>query len=84
MTKSFAGRYVNFGVFELYGDKALEIVLNTSFEMMLCVPFDDILVRNEIYILASIRKLVFFVLTLYHLDVPKTFQNVLRLVRYIH
>ena len=56
MTKSFAGRYVNFGVFELYGDKALEIVLNTSFEMMLCVPFDDILVRNEIFYIANIKK----------------------------
>ncbi|CAG8679341.1 14585_t:CDS:2, partial [Funneliformis caledonium] len=48
LTKSFAGRYVNFGVFELYGDKALEIVLNTSFEMMLCVPFDDILMYPKL------------------------------------
>ncbi|GBC18414.2 uncharacterized protein OCT59_006460 [Rhizophagus irregularis] len=48
LTKSFAGRYVNFGVFELYGDKALEIALNTSFEMMLCVPFDDILMYPKL------------------------------------
>ncbi|CAJ0768992.1 1055_t:CDS:10 [Entrophospora sp. SA101] len=43
LTKSFAGRYVNFGVFELYGDKALEIALNTSFDMILRVSIDDLL-----------------------------------------
>ncbi|CAG8489054.1 27229_t:CDS:10 [Gigaspora margarita] len=43
LTKSFAGRYVNFGVFALYGDNALEIALKTSFEMMLSVPIEDIL-----------------------------------------
>ena len=57
LTKSFAGRYVNFGVFELYGDKALEIALNTSFEMMLCVPFDDILVRSEFFVYVNLGKL---------------------------
>ncbi|CAG8785756.1 18495_t:CDS:2, partial [Acaulospora morrowiae] len=45
LTKSFSGRYVNFGVFELYGDKALEVALNASFEMMLNVELEDILVR---------------------------------------
>ncbi|CAG8480838.1 7675_t:CDS:10 [Diversispora eburnea] len=46
--KSFSGRYVNFGVFQLYGDKALEIALNVSFEMMLtpcssaCTALDHI------------------------------------------
>ncbi|CAG8800744.1 3124_t:CDS:2, partial [Racocetra persica] len=43
LTKSFAGRYVNFGVFALYGDTALEVALKTSFEMMLSVPLEDIL-----------------------------------------
>ncbi|CAG8715464.1 18079_t:CDS:2, partial [Acaulospora morrowiae] len=43
LTKSFSGRYVNFGVFELYGDKALEVALNASFEMMLNVELEDIL-----------------------------------------
>ncbi|CAG8589259.1 15847_t:CDS:2 [Acaulospora colombiana] len=47
LTKSFSGRYVNFGVFELYGDKALEVALNASFEMMFNVEVDDILaVKN--------------------------------------
>ncbi|CAG8441662.1 1197_t:CDS:10 [Scutellospora calospora] len=48
LTKSFAGRYVNFGVFALYGDNALEVALKTSFDMMLSIPLEDILAYPKI------------------------------------
>ena len=45
LTRCFGGRYVNFGVFELYGDKALEVALSTMFELILSIPFEDLMVR---------------------------------------
>lgn len=39
------GNYVNFGVFKLYGDNALDNVLNTTTKMILSIPHSDLLVR---------------------------------------
>lgn len=38
------GNYVNFGVFKLYGDNALDNVLNTTTKMILSIPHSDLLV----------------------------------------
>ena len=38
MARSLAGEYVNFGVFELYNDKALSSALTTVVKLMLSVP----------------------------------------------
>uniref|UniRef100_A0A336LE22 CSON010006 protein n=1 Tax=Culicoides sonorensis TaxID=179676 RepID=A0A336LE22_CULSO len=37
------GNYVNFGVFKLYGDNALDNVLNTTTKMILSIPHSDLL-----------------------------------------
>jgi len=51
LTRCFGGRYVNLGVFELYGDKALEVALSTMFELILSIPFEDLMVHMSIYLL---------------------------------
>ncbi|KAF9425387.1 Exportin 7, partial [Podila epigama] len=38
---SLSGKYVNFGVFKLYGDKALERILDIFFQLMLAIPVED-------------------------------------------
>jgi exportin-7 len=38
MARALSGEYVNFGVFELYNDKALSSALNTVVKLMLSVP----------------------------------------------
>jgi hypothetical protein len=48
ISKSFGGRYVNFGVFSLYGDKAFDVTLGTMYELMLSIPFDDLLVSYAV------------------------------------
>ncbi|GJV54676.1 hypothetical protein Tco_1455681 [Tanacetum coccineum] len=40
---ALAGNYVNFGVFELYGDRALTDALGIALKMTLSVPLTDIL-----------------------------------------
>lgn len=40
-----SGNYVNFGVFKLYGDDALDNVLNMTAKLILSISHDDILVR---------------------------------------
>lgn len=44
LSVSLSGRYANFGVFKLYGDKALDRVLEVFFQLVLAVPVDDIVV----------------------------------------
>lgn len=46
LSASLSGKYVNFGVFKLYGDKALDQVLEVFFSLMLAIPVEDIIVRN--------------------------------------
>ncbi|KAF8927100.1 Exportin 7 [Dissophora ornata] len=41
MSVSLSGKYVNFGVFKLYGDKALDRILEIFFQLMLAIPVDD-------------------------------------------
>jgi len=43
ITAALGGNYVNFGVFELYGDRALADALDISLKMTLSIPLADIL-----------------------------------------
>lgn len=43
LTCSLSGNYVNFGVFTLYQDKALQNALDVSLQMCLQIPLNDIL-----------------------------------------
>jgi exportin-7 len=40
---ALCGKYVNFGVFRLYGDEALDSVLNTFVKLLLSIPQTDLL-----------------------------------------
>ena len=42
---TLAGNYVNFGVFRLYGDDALENVLQTFIKLLSSIPQNDLLVN---------------------------------------
>lgn len=42
------GNYVNFGVFELYGDPALADVLDISLKMILSISLSDILAYQKV------------------------------------
>ena len=41
---ALCGTYVNFGVFRLYGDDALDKALNTFIKLMVSIPLKDLLV----------------------------------------
>ncbi|MCO5551769.1 hypothetical protein L7F22_005272 [Adiantum nelumboides] len=43
LTRALAGNYVNFGVFELYGDRALADALDIGLKISLCIPLEDIM-----------------------------------------
>lgn len=45
---ALAGNYVNFGVFELYGDRALSEVLDIVMKMILSIPLADILAYRKV------------------------------------
>lgn len=53
------GGYVNFGVFGLYGDNALEEALKTFVELLSSIPHSNLLVR-------CLTELLFDVITEYH------------------
>ena len=42
---ALCGSYVNFGVFRLYGDEALDNALNTFVKLLLSIPQTDLLVN---------------------------------------
>uniref|UniRef100_A0A803LT90 Uncharacterized protein n=1 Tax=Chenopodium quinoa TaxID=63459 RepID=A0A803LT90_CHEQI len=44
---AIGGNYVNFGVFELYGDKALDDALDIAFKMILSIPAVDLLAYRK-------------------------------------
>lgn len=46
MKLALSGNYVNFGVFQLYGDRALEDALNTIIKLILSMSIANILVRQ--------------------------------------
>ncbi|XP_038977714.1 exportin-7-like isoform X1 [Phoenix dactylifera] len=48
LTRALAGNYVNFGVFELYGDRALADALDVSLKMTLSIPLPDILAFRKL------------------------------------
>ena len=43
---ALCGSYVNFGVFRLYGDEALDNALNTFVKLLLSIPQTDLLVNG--------------------------------------
>ncbi|EMS62613.1 hypothetical protein TRIUR3_25689 [Triticum urartu] len=45
---TLCGNYVNFGVFELYGDRALADALDISLKMTLSIPLSDILTFKKL------------------------------------
>uniref|UniRef100_A0A164V8E3 Exportin-7/Ran-binding protein 17 TPR repeats domain-containing protein n=1 Tax=Daucus carota subsp. sativus TaxID=79200 RepID=A0A164V8E3_DAUCS len=48
LSRALAGNYVNFGVFELYGDRALADALDIALKMTLSVPLADILAYRKL------------------------------------
>lgn len=48
LTRALGGNYVNFGVFELYGDRALADALDMSLKMTLSIPLADILAFRKL------------------------------------
>ncbi|PWA74654.1 ARM repeat superfamily protein [Artemisia annua] len=48
LSRALAGNYVNFGVFELYGDRALADALGIALKMTLSVPLADILAYRKL------------------------------------
>ena len=45
---ALSGNYVNFGVFELYGDRALSDALDAALKMTLSIPMSDILAYRKV------------------------------------
>jgi exportin-7 len=43
LTRALSGNYVNFGVFALYGDRALADCLDVTIQLCLHVSFDEVL-----------------------------------------
>mmetsp|Transcript_3867 Transcript_3867/g.5404 ORF Transcript_3867/g.5404 Transcript_3867/m.5404 type:complete len:1062 (+) Transcript_3867:120-3305(+) len=43
LTRTFNGNYINFGVFDLYGDPALAGALDISLKLILAIPLSDVL-----------------------------------------
>ncbi|KAF6163853.1 hypothetical protein GIB67_024708 [Kingdonia uniflora] len=48
LSRALAGNYVNFGVFELYGDRALADVLDVALKLTLSIPLSDILAFRKL------------------------------------
>ncbi|KAH7547675.1 hypothetical protein JRO89_XS14G0001200 [Xanthoceras sorbifolium] len=48
LSRALAGNYVNFGVFELYGDRALADALDIALKMTLSIPLADILAFRKL------------------------------------
>ena len=48
LTRALSGNYVNFGVFALYGDRALADCLEVTIQMCLHVNLEEILVSPKV------------------------------------
>ncbi|XP_028101595.1 exportin-7 isoform X1 [Camellia sinensis] len=48
LSRALAGNYVNFGVFELYGDRALSDALDIALKLILSIPLVDILAYRKV------------------------------------
>lgn len=67
LKSALCGGYVNFGVFRLYGDTALDDALNIFVKLLLSIPQADLLVSNPYLLHWSIimfsNCLIFFILS---------------------
>ena len=45
LARCLDGGYVNFGVFALYGDPALDVAMDIAFKLLLSVPAEEVKVR---------------------------------------
>ena len=54
-----AGNYVNFGVFELYGDRALDDALDIALKMILSIPAADLLAYRKVCLYGVHRHYMF-------------------------
>ena len=45
LARCLDGGYVNFGVFALYGDPALDVAMDIVFKLLLSVPVEEVSVR---------------------------------------
>ena len=57
---ALCGSYVNFGVFRLYGDEALDNALNTFVKLLLSIPQSDLLVSYSIFV----KKILMILITI--------------------
>jgi exportin-7 len=48
LTRALAGNYVNFSVFELYGDRSLADALDVALQMTLSIPLADVLTFRKL------------------------------------
>ncbi|KAL0013238.1 hypothetical protein SO802_000307 [Lithocarpus litseifolius] len=55
---ALAGNYVDFGVFEIYGDRALSDALDVALKMTLSIPLTDILAFHKGLLILSYRDFV--------------------------
>lgn len=46
LSRCLSGRYINFGVFWLYQDKAIDEAFHMMFQLMLSIPHHDLMVRT--------------------------------------
>lgn len=56
---ALCGSYVNFGVFRLYGDEALDNALNVFVKLLLSIPQSDLLVNFILPIFTEFIKCFF-------------------------
>lgn len=60
LKSALCGGYVNFGVFRLYGDTALDNALNIFVKLLLSIPQPDLLVSFRHFIMLSLGYKCFF------------------------
>ena len=56
---ALSGNYVNFGVFRLYGDEALDDALNMFVKLVLSIPQSDLMVYCN-HVIARLRLYCLF------------------------
>lgn len=61
---TLCGNYINFGVFQLYGDRALDDALNMFIQIVISIPHNSLLVSLcgvviEIYNISGIHGSIF-------------------------
>ena len=44
LARCLGGKYINFGIFWLYQDKAIRDAFSTMYQLMLNIPLDDLMV----------------------------------------